>query len=265
MSRQAAAPVGVVSFYRFAPIGAPHAVADTLRRACAARGLKGTVLIAPEGVNVALAGARRSVRCLLAEHFPDVDANWTPAPSAAHVFKRLRVRVRNEIVTSGRPLRQGTPVGRRVEAAEWQRLIGDPDVLLLDVRNAYESRIGTFRGAMPAATARFGEFAAFARRHLSPRRHRRVAMFCTGGVRCEKASAHLLANGFADVRQLRGGILRYLTAIKPAQSAFEGECFVFDGRVSLRGDLRAGRYRLCRRCGGPTPKDGGEACAECRA
>lgn len=264
MSHRAAAPVGVVSFYRFERIAKPQALARTLRRGCAAHGFSGTVLIAPEGVNVALAGARGRLRRLLAEHFAGVDANWTPATSAARVFKRLKVRVRDEIVTAGRPLCQHAPVGRRVEPEEWQRLIEDPGVLVLDVRNEYESRIGTFRGAVPAITARFGQFAEFARRHLSPRRHRRIAMFCTGGVRCEKASAHLLASGFADVCQLRGGILRYLTAIEPAQSAFEGECFVFDGRVSLRGDLREGRHRLCPRCGNPTPKDGGVACGECQ-
>lgn len=265
MSRHTATACQVASFYRFERIGDPPAHADALRRACAARGLKGTILVAPEGVNVALAGTCSRLQSFLAEHFADVDANWTPATSAAHAFKRLRVRVRDEIVTSGHALLPATPVGRHVEAAQWQRLLDDPDVLVLDVRNEYESRIGTFPGAKPANTARFREFARFAGRELSARRHPRIAMFCTGGVRCEKASAHLLANGFADVCQLRGGIVRYLREVGPANSAFEGECFVFDGRVSLRADMGEGTYWLCERCGGPTPKAGGTTCAECQA
>jgi len=253
-----AGPLWVVSFYRFQPIDDPGALRAALWRDCAERGLKGTVLIAPEGVNAALAGLRPRLRSFTETHFPGVAANWTRIAPDTPAFRRLKVRQRAEIVTCGRQLGANTPVGRHVAPTDWNALLADPEVLVLDVRNRYETAIGTFPDATAAATDRFQEFADFAQRELADQRRRPIAMFCTGGIRCEKASAHLLASGFEDVRQLRGGILSYLATVDAGDNAFAGECFVFDGRVSLAADGTAGSYRLCGSCGQPTPKGAGD-------
>ena len=263
MNSGLAARSWVASFYQFHPIDEPAALCEELRQACLDRGLKGTVLIAPEGVNVALAGSRPRLEDFASTHFPRVAVNWTPVTGDTPAFAHLKVRERPEIVTSGCALNTETPVGRHVDPADWNALLADPEVLVLDVRNGYESAIGTFPGATAAATDSFHEFAAFAHEELEPQRRRRVAMFCTGGIRCEKASAHLLASGFEDVCQLRGGILSYFASTKPAENAFAGECFVFDGRVSVKADGTEGSYQLCRSCGQPTPKGAEVACAVC--
>ena len=154
-------------------------------------------------------------------------------------FQRLKVRLKREIVTLGDleadPTRQ---VGTYVAPQDWNALMASPDTLLLDTRNAFEVSMGTFDGALDPKIATFGQFKAFAARHLDPARHRRIAMFCTGGIRCEKASAHLLARGFAEVYHLKGGILKYLEDVSEAESRWRGECFVFDERVALGHGLR---------------------------
>ena len=264
MNNGLAARCWVASFYQFHPIDDTAVLREQLWRACVERGLKGTVLIAPEGVNAALTGSRPRLEDFASTHFPRVAVNWTPITGDTTAFARLKVRERLEIVTSGCALGADTPVGRHVDPADWNALLADPDVLVLDVRNRYESAIGTFPSATPAATDRFQEFAAFADEELEPQRRRRVAMFCTGGIRCEKASAHLLASGFEDVCQLRGGILSYFASTSAAENAFAGECFVFDGRVAVKADGTEGSYQLCRSCGQPTPKDAGLLCASCR-
>ena len=264
MKDDGAAPLWVVSFYRFQRRDDLGALRAALWRACAELELKGTVLIAPEGVNVALAGSRPRLRRFTETHFPGVAANWTRAAPDTPAFRRLKVRQRDEIITCGRQLGAHTQVGCHVAPADWNALLADPEVLVLDVRNRYETAIGTFPDATAAATERFHEFADFARRELAGERRRRIAMFCTGGIRCEKASAHLLAHGFQDVCQLRGGILNYLASVPASENVFAGECFVFDGRVSLAADGTEGSYRLCRTCGQPTPKGAGCVCATCR-
>jgi UPF0176 protein len=157
-------------------------------------------------------------------------------------FGRLKVRLKKEIVTLGDtaadPTRQ---VGIYVDAAEWNTLIEAPETLLLDTRNAFEVAMGTFEGALDPGIKSFGEFKEFAAQRLDPARHRRIAMFCTGGIRCEKASAHLLSRGFAEVYHLKGGILRYLEQVPEQQSRWRGECFVFDERVALGHGLRERR------------------------
>lgn len=263
MNNGLAARCWVASFYQFQPIDDPATLCAGLRQACLDRGLKGTVLIAPEGVNVALTGSRPLLEDFANTHYPRVAVNWTRATGDTPAFARLKVRERPEIVTSGCTLDAETPVGHHVDTADWNALLADPEVLVLDVRNRYESAIGTFPGATVAATDRFQEFAAFADEELEPQRGRRVAMFCTGGIRCEKASAHLLVSGFEDVCQLRGGILSYFASTNAAENAFAGECFVFDGRVSLKADGTEGSYQLCRSCGQPTPKGAEVACAVC--
>ena len=234
----------VASFYVFRPLNDLDGLRNSFDEACTAEGLKGTVLLAPEGVNAALAGARPGIERVVAAHFPEADVKWSTAAAENPVFDRLKVRLKPEIVTFGLELSPTTRVGAHVDAATWNGLLQDPTVTVLDVRNDYESDIGTFRGAKCANTANFGEFRDFVDRELDPGQDRRLALFCTGGIRCEKASAYLIEQGFEDVCQLDGGILGYLAEMV-TDNAFEGECFVFDQRVSVTGRLAQGSYRLC--------------------
>ena len=238
----------VASFYVFRTLDDLNTLRNSLDEACTAAGLKGTVLLATEGVNAALAGRQPEIERVVAAHFPEADVKWTTAAAGNLVFDRLKVRLKPEIVTFGLELSPSTRVGSHVDAVAWDRLLRDPSVTVLDVRNDYESDIGTFRGAKRTDTATFGEFKDFVDRELRPDRDRRLALFCAGGIRCEKASAYLIEQGFEDVCQLEGGILGYLTETG-TDSAFEGECFVFDQRVSVTDRLAEGSYALCGRCG----------------
>lgn len=254
----------VASFYVFRPLNDLDALRNSLDEACTAEGLKGTILLAPEGVNAALAGTRPGIARVVAAHFPEADVKWSTAAADNPVFDRLKVRLKPEIVTFGLELSRTTRVGAHVDPATWNRLLHDPTVTVVDVRNDYESDIGTFRGAKCANTANFGEFRGFVDRELDPGRDGRLALFCTGGIRCEKASAYLIEQGFEDVCQLDGGILGYLDEMG-AESAFEGECFVFDQRVSVTDSLGQGRYALCDRCGRAIERNQppGVACPAC--
>lgn len=264
----------VASFYVFRTLDDPDTLRNGLDEACTAAGLKGTVLLAPEGVNAALAGPRSGIERVVATHFPEADVKWTTAAPGNPVFDRLKVRLKPEIVTFGLELSSTTRVGSHVDAATWDRLLRDTTATVLDVRNDYESDIGTFRGAKCANTATFGEFRDFVARELHPGQDRQLALFCTGGIRCEKASAYLIEQGFGEVCQLDGGILGYL-AETGANGAFEGECFVFDQRVSVTDRLGQGSYALCEGCGravrrdrppvGPCPARGALQRFRCRA
>ena len=232
--------VSVASFYRFHPVHDVHGLRDAVAMTCAERSLRGTVLLAPEGVNASLAGGRGDLETVIDRHFPGVDVKWSSAALGNPVFRRLRVRIRPEIVTFDLPLSPSTPVGKHVSPAAWNELLSDPDVLVLDVRNDYESDVGTFKGATRAATENFRDFRNFVAREHGNDQRRPIAMFCTGGIRCEKASAYLLAQGFENVSQLDGGILRYFAETDDASNAFMGECFVFDERVSVTSNLEGG-------------------------
>ena len=264
----AADSVCVLSFYRFGWPGEGSSQADlagrcaAIERSCRELALKGTVSLAPEGVNASLYGRRCDLERFLRRHFRGVKANWSHASSACagSAFERLKVRVKEEIVGFGRPLASATPVGAHVDAAAWNEMLAD-DVQVLDVRNGYESAVGAFRGATLANTATFREFPAFVQRALAADKQRPVAMYCTGGIRCEKASAYLIEQGFADVRQLDGGILKYLA--ETSDSAFAGECFVFDGRVAVNADLAAGSHCLCSGCGWPVSNEAA-TCQNCK-
>ena len=219
----------VASFYIFRELDGLDALRDEMEAACAARDLKGTVLLAPEGVNAVLAGAQSAIEEVVARFFPEADVKWSSAAPGQQVFGRLKVRVKDEILTFGKALSPSDPIGRHVEPGDWDALLDDPAVLVIDTRNDYESALGTFRGARRADTATFGEFRDFARRELDPTCDQRIALFCTGGIRCEKASAYLIEQGFTDVCQLKGGILGYF-ANADRKDAFKGHCFVFDER-----------------------------------
>jgi UPF0176 protein len=239
----------VAAFYQFAALPDFRELREPLRALCAAHGLKGSVLLADEGINGTLAGSEEAIAAFMdalqqGELFGGRLDRLEPKYSAAAEmpFQRLKVRLKKEIVTLGAagvdPTRQ---VGTYVEAAHWNELISDPETLVLDTRNAFEVAMGTFEGAVDPEIRSFGEFKQFTAERLDPARHRRIAMFCTGGIRCEKASAYLLAQGFEEVFHLKGGILKYLEEMPESESRWRGECFVFDERVALGHGLRERR------------------------
>lgn len=248
--------MNVTSFYHFVDVPDPAALAADLETRCGRAGLLGTILVAPEGVNGTLAGAAEAIqaildrlRAALALDGP-IDARWTEAREAP--FRRLRVRLKNEIVALGRSdIRPQRRTGRHVSPRDWNRLLDDPATLLVDTRNHYEIELGTFPGAVDPGTDSFRQFAEFAERLPESDRRRPVAMFCTGGIRCEKASALMLEMGFTDVHQLQGGILNYLQQVEPAENRWTGECFVFDDRVAVDRDLAEGGYVQCHACRRP--------------
>jgi UPF0176 protein len=237
----------VAAFYQFASFPDFRELRQPLRALCARLKLKGSVLLAHEGINGTLAGDADSIAAFIAElghnelfngRLNSLELKFSSAE--AMPFGRLKVRLKKEIVTLGDskadPTRQ---VGIYVEPAEWNALIASPDTLVLDTRNAFEVAMGTFEGAVDPGIASFRQFKEFAAQNLDPAKHRKIAMFCTGGIRCEKASSHLLARGFSEVYHLKGGILKYLDEVPEAESRWHGECFVFDGRVALAHGLRA--------------------------
>jgi UPF0176 protein len=236
----------VAAFYQFAALPDFRELREPLRAICAGLELKGSVLLAHEGINGTLAGSTDAIAALVEElhcgallgcRLDNLELKFSQA--TAMPFRRLKIRLKREIVTLGDAATDPTQqVGIYVDPADWNDLIETPDTLVIDTRNAFEVAMGTFAGALDPGIQSFGQFKDFAARHLDPAKHRRVAMFCTGGIRCEKASAYLLARGFAEVYHLRGGILRYLEGVSQAESRWRGECFVFDDRVALGHGLR---------------------------
>jgi UPF0176 protein len=242
-------PYEVAAFYQFAALPDFRELREPLRAICADLRLKGSVLLAHEGINGTLAGGAEAIAAVVEElrqgalfggRLDNLELKFSHA--SAMPFQRLKIRLKREIVTLGDadidPTRQ---VGIYVDPADWNELIKTPDTLVIDTRNAFEVAMGTFAGAIDPGITSFGQFKDFAARHLDPAKHRRVAMFCTGGIRCEKASAHLLSRGFAEVYHLKGGILSYLEGVPEAESRWRGECFVFDDRVALGHGLRERR------------------------
>ena len=239
-------PTKVAAFYQFASLPDFRGLREPLRALCGELKLKGSVLLAAEGINGTLAGHTEAVdRFVNALRHSDLfggrlDRLELKYSSASEMpFGRLKIRLKKEIVTFGDrsadPTRQ---VGIYVEPKDWNDLIAAPDTVVIDTRNAFEVAIGTFDGAVDPEIASFGQFKQFAARHLDPAKDRKIAMFCTGGIRCEKASSYLLAQGFTEVYHLKGGILNYLEQVAEAESRWRGECFVFDERVALGHGLR---------------------------
>jgi UPF0176 protein len=248
--------MNVVSFYRFMDIEDPAKLRADLQALCERQQLLGTVLVAGEGINGTLAGEAAAVRRAfhwLGEYLAldaPLDARWTEASAAP--FRRMRVRVKNEIVTLGRPdIRPQRKTGRHVDPLDWNDLIDDPDTLLIDTRNHYEIEVGSFPRAVDPGTDSFQQFVNFAATIPEEQKDRPVAMFCTGGIRCEKASALMLDLGFREVYQLQGGILNYLEQVDESSHRWDGECFVFDSRVAVDRDLAEGGYVQCHACRRP--------------
>lgn len=250
--------ITVTAFYKFVAIADPLVLREELLAFARAREIKGSILIAPEGINATVAGPDDGIRSLLAHLRSDArfaDLVSKESYAASPPFGRLKVRLKREIVTLRKPEADPTQrVGTYVDPAEWNALISDPDVVVIDTRNAYEVAIGTFKDAVDPETRVFSEFPGFVAANLDPEKHKRVAMFCTGGIRCEKASAYMLAQGFPEVYHLEGGILKYLETVPPEQSLWQGECFVFDERVALEHGVKPGTHVMCRACGAPIPE-----------
>ena len=245
-------PIRVAALYQFTRFDDCAAIRHALAEACCARGVKGTLLIAPEGINGTIAGSDEAIEEVLAaiRALPGcaaIDVKESRAPSLP--FHRMKVRLKREIVTMGEPdIDPLSDVGHYVAPQEWNALIDAPGTILIDTRNDYEVAIGTFAGATDPHTKSFREFPDWFRAHREELAGAKIAMFCTGGIRCEKATAFLKAEGLDQVYHLKGGILAYLEDVAPEDSRWEGDCFVFDERVSVKHGLTPGDYELCRAC-----------------
>lgn len=245
----------VAALYRFARLDRPEELRAPLAAFCRGRGIKGTLLLAREGINGTLAGSPAAIAELVAHldampEFAGLDVKYSEAD--AMPFHRMKVRLKQEIVTMGvadiDPL-EGA--GAYVDASDWNALIADPQTVVIDTRNDYEVRLGTFAGAVDPATSSFRDFPAWVERHRAELEGKKVAMFCTGGIRCEKATAYVRSLGIDEVFHLKGGILKYLEEVPAGQSLWQGECFVFDERVSVGHGLEVGDAGLCRACRSP--------------
>ncbi|KGE03326.1 Rhodanese domain protein [Pseudohaliea rubra DSM 19751] len=245
----------MAALYKFAGLPDYRELREPLLAFCCEQGVRGTLLLAEEGINGTIAGSRSAVDAVLARLRADprlADLEHKESLHEAPPFLRMKVKLKREIVTMGVPrVDPRHTVGTYVEPGDWNALVDDPEVLLIDTRNDYEIGIGTFRGAVDPGTRTFREFPAWVKKNLDPAKHRKVAMFCTGGIRCEKATGYLLEEGFEAVFHLRGGILRYLEEVPAEESAWEGECFVFDERVAVNHELERGSYEQCFACRRP--------------
>ena len=269
----------VAAFYGFTAMAELAPLQQELRDLAEAGAVRGTILLAEEGVNGTISGPQPGVQAVLARlrqlpGLAGLQAKLSEAPQQA--FHRLKVRIKHEIVTMGCPtVKPAEQVGTYVPPQQWDALIRDPDVLVVDTRNAYEVAVGTFAGAIDPGTESFREFPAWVEQELRPlveqRQPKAIAMFCTGGIRCEKSTAYLLQQGFENVHHLQGGILRYLEEMPEQGSSWQGECFVFDQRVTVNHQLEPGSYRLCFACGLPLAPDAlthpayreGVSCPQC--
>jgi UPF0176 protein len=256
-----AAATQVAAFYRFSTMDAEAlpALRDDLHHRAEANGVRGTILLAAEGVNGTISGPEAGVQRVLQRlrqirGLEPLEAKLSWADRQA--FARLKVRIKREIVTMGCPtVRPAEAVGTYVPPAQWDALISDPETLVIDTRNSYEVAVGSFKGSIDPGTESFRAFPQWVEQQLRPlvqqRQPKAIALFCTGGIRCEKATAYLLQQGFAGVHHLQGGILRYLEEIPEEHSSWQGECFVFDQRVTVNHRLEPGSHSLCYACGLP--------------
>ena len=242
----------VAALYRFVRLEDFEDLRAPLLAFCEARGIRGTLLLAEEGINGTIAGTEQAISEVLAylrsdNRLADLDCKFSY--NTDRPFLRMKVKLKKEIVTMGRPgIDPNQCVGRYATPEQWNALVDDPECLVIDTRNDYEVEIGTFQGAINPNTTSFREFPEWVEENLDPSKHKKVAMFCTGGIRCEKSTSLLVSMGFEDVWHLQGGILNYLEKTPVEQTRWDGECFVFDSRVSVDHHLEKGSYDQCYAC-----------------
>ena len=245
----------IATFYKFVTISDLKTKRHQIIAACKENKIKGTIILAAEGINGTIAGSERAIANILTflrsfEGLADLELKESIAQEPP--FIRLKVKIKSEIVTLGIPeVNPNQQVGTYVDPQDWNQIISDPEVVVIDTRNDYEVEIGSFKRAKNPDTESFREFPEYINDNLDPNKHSKVAMFCTGGIRCEKASSYMLSKGFKEVYHLKGGILKYLENIPPEESLWEGECFVFDERVAVKDGLQPGSHELCYACGHP--------------
>ncbi len=247
------------ALYKFVSLPNYLALQAPILAACKQHHIKGTLLLAEEGINGTIAGLPDDIHQVLhflrtdplfENKFSDLEHKESYADE--HPFYRMKVRLKKEIVTLGVPGVSPTKTaGIYVKPEDWNALISDPDVILIDTRNDYEVDIGTFKGAIDPKTTNFREFPEYVAKHFDKTKHKKVAMFCTGGIRCEKASSYMMDQGFEEVYHLQGGILKYLETVPETQSMWQGECFVFDQRVAVKHNLEVGDFDQCFACRHP--------------
>lgn len=249
----------VAALYRFVSLPDYEALREPLLNKCLEEDITGTLLLAAEGINGTVAGSRQGIDALL--DYLRADARFEAIDHKESFYEempfyRMKVKLKREIVTMGvEGIDPNHVVGTYVEPTDWNALISDPDVTVVDTRNYYEYAIGTFKGAEDPKTTTFREFPAYVNDKLDPAKHKKVAMFCTGGIRCEKSTAFLKEQGFDEVYHLKGGILKYLEDVPKEESLWEGECFVFDNRVAVDHDLEKGTYDQCHGCRHPITEE----------
>ena len=265
----------IAALYLFIPVADPAELKQKFLQELSPLQLCGTLLIAPEGINGTLAGSELAIKELLISLNNNTGLSQKDVKfsySEEKPFNRFKIRLKREIVTFNQPhVNPNLRVGTYIEPDQWNTLIEDPDVTVIDTRNKYETLIGTFKNAIDPKIDSFTEFSDYVRENLDPKKHKKIAMFCTGGIRCEKASSFMLAEGFESVFHLKGGILKYLEEIPKEQSRWQGDCYVFDRRMAVGHGLTTGHYSMCYCCGYPlSDKDKthnlyeeGVSCAHC--
>lgn len=250
----------VAAFYKFVSLESPADYREAILESGRRHGALGTILLAEEGINGTIATPAGNLAAFMAElrsHAPFADLEDKQSSAAEPPFHRFKVRLKKEIVTMGMPgIDPNTLVGEYIDPEEWNRLISDPETVLIDTRNDYEVRVGKFRGAVNPETDSFREFPEWAQEHLPDDKGKPIAMYCTGGIRCEKATAYVRTLGYQNVYHLKGGILKYLETVPEDRSTWEGSCFVFDGRVGVEQSLAESDIELCHGCRQPlTPEE----------
>ncbi|MDE0968337.1 MAG: rhodanese-related sulfurtransferase [Octadecabacter sp.] len=266
----------IAALYHFSTFEDPFSLKAPLLAVCNAADVMGTLLLAPEGINGTIAGSRMGIDTVLS-HVRELpgcaDLEWKESSANTALFSRMKVRIKREIVTMGQPnVNPIAGVGRYVKAADWNELIRSPDVAVIDTRNDFEVAIGTFDGAIDPVTRSFGDFPAWWEANKDRFSNKRIAMFCTGGIRCEKSTNYLIGQGVKDVYHLKGGILKYLEDVPKNESTWDGSCFVFDARVSVGHGLEEGPHILCYACRRPIMPDDcalleyeeGVSCHQCK-
>ncbi len=249
----------VAALYKFVSLPDYPALREPLLAHCQAHSVFGTLLLAAEGINGTIAGSRQGIDAVLDYLRADprlADLEHKESCCEEMPFLRMKVKLKKEIVTLGvEGVSPTNTVGQYVKPEDWNALIADPEVVVVDTRNDYEYEIGTFKGAIDPHTGTFREFPDYVAKHLDPAKHKKVAMFCTGGIRCEKSTSYMLEQGFDKVYHLKGGILKYLEEVPAEDSLWEGECFVFDERVAVKHNLEVGSYDQCHACRHPITQE----------